>query len=83
MKFFRFLLYALLTLGALFLLFFKPTPAATPYAQTDYYQSTIHRLDSTFTATPTRSPDTLYVGWARQNVTPRPADQTDGLRLER
>ncbi|MGB3849221.1 MAG: neutral/alkaline non-lysosomal ceramidase N-terminal domain-containing protein [Tunicatimonas sp.] len=69
-KFFRFLLYALLTLGALFLLFFKPTPAATPYAQTDYYQSMIHRLDSTFAATPTRPSDTLYVGWARQNVTP-------------
>ena len=71
MKLIRFLLYALISLGALFLLLFKPTPKATPYAQTAYYQSTIHRLDSTFSALPTPTPDTLYAGWARQNITPR------------
>jgi hypothetical protein len=70
-KLIRFLLYALITLSALFLLLFKPTPKATPYAQTAHYQSTAHRLDSTFSALPTPPPDTLYAGWARQNITPR------------
>ncbi len=71
MKLLRLLLYALLALGGLFLLLFKPTPAPVPYAQSVYYQSTIHRLDSTFSATPTPTLDTLYAGWARQNITPR------------
>jgi hypothetical protein len=66
----RFLLYALLSLGALFLLLFKPTPAVTPYAQSTYYQTTIQRLDSVFSAQSTPTPDTLYAGWARQNITP-------------
>ena len=71
MKLVRLLLYTLLTLGALFLLLFKPTATPPPYVQTAYYQSTIHRLDSTFSALPTPTPDTLYAGWARQNITPR------------
>ena len=71
MKLVRLLLYTLLTLGALFLLLFKPTATPPPYVQTAYYQSTIHRLNSTFSALPTAPPDTLYAGWARQNITPR------------
>ncbi len=70
-KFLRLILYVLLTVAVLFLLLFKPTPPATPYDQSAYYQTTIRHLDSTFAHLPTAPPDTLYAGWARQNITPR------------
>ncbi len=70
MKFLRLFLYILLTVAVLFLLLFKPTSPSTPYAQSIYYQTITQRLDSLLTAMPPFSPDTLYVGWARQNITP-------------
>ncbi len=83
MKLLRFFLYVLLALAVLFLLLFKPTSAPTPFARSDYYQTTVPRLDSTLATVDTAPvdtapvdtaatpPDTFYVGWARQNITPR------------
>ncbi|MGB3779683.1 MAG: neutral/alkaline non-lysosomal ceramidase N-terminal domain-containing protein [Tunicatimonas sp.] len=81
MKLLRFFLYVLLALAVLFLLLFKPTSAPAPYAQSDYYQTTVSRLDSALATVdtapvdtvtmPTAHSDTLYAGWARQNITPR------------
>ncbi len=71
MKLIRSLLCVLLTVAALFLLLFKPSPTPTPYAQSSYYKTTTQRLDSILAAVLTVSPDTLYTGWARQNITPR------------
>lgn len=70
MKLLRPLLYVLLTVATLFLILFKPAPSPTPYTQSAYYQTTTQRLDSTLAAMPTTPPDTLYAGWARQNITP-------------
>ena len=70
MKKFAFLvLYFLVGASVLFLLLFKPT-RSSPYQQQAYYQSTVRRLDSILVAMPTVYGDTLYAGWAKQNITP-------------
>ena len=68
-RFIRISLYLSLCIVALFLLLFKPVSPAHDQSQ-PYYQATVDRLDSTLTHRPKAATDTLYVGWARQNITP-------------
>ena len=59
----------LLGLLLLFGLFFRPTRSSSDPSQ-PYYPSTVLRLDSVLAAMPVVQDDTLYAGWARQNITP-------------
>ena len=54
----------------MFLLLFKPT-SDVPYATQDYYASTMAELNQRMAERPVASGDTLFAGWAKQNITPR------------